>query len=347
MKVETSLRVRVLSELPALRALMPEWTDLWMRCWQATTFQRPEWLLPWLEAFRPTRPCVLEVRRDQKLIGLAPMFSYRSGREQVLAPVGAGISDYLDWLIDCDEEAATLGAILSWLTTESEWDRMDWTDLPKGSPLLGSLLAQNELGSREHDVCPVLRLPSSIEELPKVVPPAQLRHLRAARRRIGRAGKFGIEVATCETLDEFLEALLQLHGRRWRESGELGVLADERVQVFHRLAARALLERGVLRLYGLRFEGKLIASLYALAERELIYCYLQGFDPAYAEFSPGMQILGAVIEDAVRQGKRRVDLLRGRENYKYGWGARDELTYRITLTRESLSSSDPRLSRAA
>jgi CelD/BcsL family acetyltransferase involved in cellulose biosynthesis len=198
-----------------------------------------------------------------------------------------------------------------------------------------------------HDSCPVLRLPSSIEELPKVVPPGQLRHLRAARRRIGRAGKCGIEVATRETLDEFLEALLQLHGRRWRESGELGVLADERVQAFHRLAGRALLERGVLRLYALRFEGRLIASLYVLGERDVIYCYLQGFDPAYAEFSPGMQILGAVVEDAVKQGKGSVNFLRGRESYKYKWGARDELTYRLTLTRQVLSSNEWLVRRAA
>jgi CelD/BcsL family acetyltransferase involved in cellulose biosynthesis len=346
MKVTASLRVRVLSELPALRAMTPEWTDLWMRCRHATPFQRPEWLLSWIEAFSPTRLCVLEVRRDQKLIGLAPMFSYRCGRERILAPVGAGISDYLDWLIDPGGERDIVSAILAQLETENDGCRIDLPDLRETSPLLRCFSPQVGLQKNLHDSCPVLRLPSSIEELPKVVPPDQLRHLRAARRRIGRAGKCGIEVATRETLDEFLVALLQLHGRRWRESGELGVLADQRVQAFHRLAARALLERGVLRLYGLRFEGKLIASLYALAERDVIYCYLQGFDPAYAEFSPGMQILGAVIEDAARHGKRRVDLLRGREKYKYSWGARDEPTYRITLTRQSLSSTDPRLSRA-
>lgn len=347
MKVEAPLRVRVLSELPALRAMIPEWTDLWLRCRHATSFQRSEWLLSWIEAFTPTRPCALEVRRDQKLVGLAPMFFYRSGREQILAPVGAGISDYLDWLIDSDRESDILSAILGHLETGTDGGRVDLPDLPERSPLLRFFSPQDGLQKTMHDACPVLRLPSSIEELPKVVPPPQLRHLRAARRRIGRAGKWGIEVATRETLGEFLEALLQLHGRRWRQSGELGVLADERVQAFHRLAARALLERGVLRLYGLRFEGKLIASLYALAERDVIYCYLQGFDPAYAEFSPGMQILGAVIEDAVRLGKRRVDLLRGREKYKYNWGARDEPTYRITLTRQWLSSSEPSRSRAA
>src|SRR5512146_2054578 len=112
MKVEAPLRVRVLSELPALRAMIPEWTDLWLRCRHATSFQRSEWLLSWIEAFTPTRPCALEVRRDQKLVGLAPMFFYRSGREQILAPVGAGISDYLDWLIDSDRESDILSAIL-------------------------------------------------------------------------------------------------------------------------------------------------------------------------------------------------------------------------------------------
>ena len=41
------------------------------------------------------------------------------------------------------------------------------------------------------------------------------------------------------------------------------------------------------------------------------------------------QILGAVIEDAVKLGKRSIDFLRGREAYKYAWGAQDTPTFRL------------------
>jgi CelD/BcsL family acetyltransferase involved in cellulose biosynthesis len=109
--------------------------------------------------------------------------------------------------------------------------------------------------------------------------------------------------------------------------GVPGVLADRRVQEFHSRAAPALLESRVLRLYGLRFEGKLVACLYALVEDDVMCCYLQAFDPHYAPFSPGVNILGTLVEDAVRMGMRRADFLRGGESYKYQWGATVQPTY--------------------
>ena len=69
--------------------------------------------------------------------------------------------------------------------------------------------------------------------------------------------------------------------------------------------------------------------MYTLAERNVLYCYLQGFDPDYAEFSPGVQMIGAVVEDGVREAKQAVDFLRGREPYKYAWGAQDEPSFRL------------------
>jgi CelD/BcsL family acetyltransferase involved in cellulose biosynthesis len=120
-----------------------------------------------------------------------------------------------------------------------------------------------------------------------------------------------------------------VHETRWSKSGQAGVLADEEVRKFHRRITPVLQEKGVLRLYGLRFDDQIIASLYALFENEIAYCYLQGFDPEFADFSPGSQILWAVIEAAVREHKRSIDFLRGREAYKYAWGARDVPTYRI------------------
>src|SRR6476646_1018443 len=89
-----------LTDLAALKDIFAEWTDLWTRCPAATSFQRPEWLTSWVQAFRPQGIYVVAARRRQKLVGLAPMFHYKSGDERILAPIGASISDYLDWLLD-------------------------------------------------------------------------------------------------------------------------------------------------------------------------------------------------------------------------------------------------------
>jgi len=83
----------------------------------------------------------------------------------------------------------------------------------------------------------------------------------------------------------------------------------------------------------MRLNSRLIAALYTLFERDTVYCYLQGFDPEYARFSPGTQLLGAAIADATREGKQRIDFLRGREPYKRHWGACEVPTFRVQAMR--------------
>jgi CelD/BcsL family acetyltransferase involved in cellulose biosynthesis len=334
------LAVRRLSELESVRRLAPEWMELRQREARSTPFQGPEWLLPWIETFRPHELWLLEVRDREKLTGVAPLFAYRRETgERSLAILGAGISDYLDFIVDPAYAHEVLQAIFEFMrNAEGEWNQVELLDLRRESPIItGAPTGEWEAERLQHDVCPRLALPAGVEELRQVIPSRQRRNLRTAINRTRREGKMTITIATPATLAEHLDALLQLHGARWRETGEPGVLANAAVREFHWKAAPLLLEAGVLRLYGLRLNGELIAALYTLWERDVVYLYLQGFNTAYGEFSPGMQIVAAVAHDALRERKKAIDFLRGREPYKYSWGAQDEATYRLVLRRRNES----------
>src|SRR5262249_7465676 len=128
----------------------------------------------------------------------------------------------------------------------------------------------------------------------------------------------------------FLDALFRLHSARWNSDGMPGVLCGADLRAFHSRVVQDLLPQNVVRLYGMRCSNRLIAVLYAIFERDIAYYYLQGFDPEFAWYSPGTQLIAAVVEDAVKEGKRQVDFLRGREKYKYAWGAQDRITTRLT-----------------
>ncbi len=343
-----SIQIRSITALAGLREIEDEWHELWSRCRGLTIFQSPDWLIPWVESFAPYRLWILEARRDKTLVGLAPFFVYGTGGDRIVAPLGAGVSDYLDLLVDPAAPEA-FDALLEFVWDHArEWTELRFPDVQASSPLLNRDLRHGlsakaiNAGNREPqhfndqlsvcDFCPQLSLPRSIDDLRTVVPAKQIRNLRAARRLLGRAQ---VELADCATLDEFLESLFRLHEKRWQGSGEQGVLADPRVRHLHRRVAPRLLERGVLRLFGLRHCGVLIACLMAFFDRDAARLYMQGYDPDWARYSPGAQLVGAALEQAIAEKKRVADFMRGRETYKYYWGSQDVPTYSVQIVSPS------------
>jgi CelD/BcsL family acetyltransferase involved in cellulose biosynthesis len=73
----------------------------------------------------------------------------------------------------------------------------------------------------------------------------------------------------------------------------------------------------------LRIDGRIIAVLYGMHAHRRTYFYLSGFDSEFARLSPGTLIVAAAIEHARREGAGAFDFMRGREPYKYRWGAID------------------------
>jgi CelD/BcsL family acetyltransferase involved in cellulose biosynthesis len=320
--------VEILRSIPDHEALAREWTALWQRSPNATTFQRPEWLLAWLHLFQPESLWSVVLRRGSRLVGLVPLFV----EEGVLFPIGAGVTDYLDGLFDQSEPDAA-AAFADFLRSGGEWESLDFEQLRPGSPLLSeSLFAGLQREVIAENCSPVLQLPAS-RDLREVVSSGMLKNLRYARRQLEKAGRVEWLVADESNLGELLDALFRTHASRWEMKGESGMLAGDEIQSMHREVAAGLLKRGVLRLYGLRLEGRLVGALESFFEAGTAYFYLHGFEPEIARFSPGAQLVGRFIEDAVERGVRTVDFLRGQEPYKYRWGAKDMQTYRLRLRR--------------
>jgi CelD/BcsL family acetyltransferase involved in cellulose biosynthesis len=328
---------RLLTTPEQFRSLAPEWIDLWQRCSEGTTFQRPEWLLSWIEAFQPQDPVSVEARHHGLLVGFAPLLVYTRGTKRVLAFMGGGVSDYLDILVDPQYTDQMVASLLAAIQQIPGWDLLELTDLLSNSVLLRDPITQQSIS--EHDICSVLKLPDSAEELRHIFSKRQRANLRNARSRMQKAGGEQIEIASSETLRSFLEDLFRLHTARWSRTGQPGVLHDQAVKAFHIAAAPGLLACGALRLYRLRLGQRTLAVIYALFDRETLLCYLQGFDPESAYFSPGTTLMFAVMEDAIQRGIRKFDFLRGQESYKQHWRAQGQPTYRITLDRSLLNSA--------
>ncbi|MGG5807703.1 GNAT family N-acetyltransferase [Falsiroseomonas sp. CW058] len=325
-------------EVAALEPLRAEWQALWAQLPDATPFQSPAWLIPWWRHVGEGALLTLAFRTEGggELVALLPFYVYRQadGR-RMLFPLGIATTDYLDALVAPEHRAAVLPRILPELALRGDrWDACEWPQLRAGSALLDAPLPPGWAEDRaEADPCPVLHLPPRIEELGEAVPRDQLESLGRRRQRAAKKGALGFERAGPGNAAELLEAHLRLHAARWTKRGEEGVLAEDAVQAAHRASLPDLLRDGALRLYAMRLDGRIVATLQGFADPpgrvdRRVYFYLGGFDPAVERLSPGMLVVGHAIEEAVREGAAAVDFLRGQERHKYLWGAVDTPTWR-------------------
>lgn len=320
------LRGEVVRETARLEELAPAWGRLWREDGDAGVFASPAWLVPWWRHIgsQAGRLLTVAVWEGEALVALLPLYVYGDAAGvRHLFPLGIATTDVLTGL--GRDAGAVRAAWREVAATAGEWDLAELPQLPEGAPLLVEAGRGWEEERGEAEPCLVLAL--SREGLASSVPARMRQNLQYYRRRAERQGRVRIFAADEGSWEGVLGALLRLHAARWGERGEDGVLADEAVVAAHRESVPWLLREGLLRMYALEVDGAVVAVHYGLmgkagADRRASY-YLGGFDPAWNGLSPGTLLVGHAIERAIEEGCGIFDFLRGREPYKYLWGAVD------------------------
>ena len=327
------IEIAAVTDQQGLAWLRPEWEELWRRDPLATPFQSPVWIFAWWSVFGTSEPVVLAARADGELVGLLPLYLLRESGSRKLLPIGVGLSDYIDALLD-PAAGASADLFLTAISDTAGWDECWLPDLALDGPLV---TARAALGLTDRieaaSPCPVLDLPSDAAKLGEAVPRKTLRDLRQARTRAESAGGVSIEAVAEDGLGSAMEDLFRLHELRWRGRGESGVCSDTAVRRFHRTAARELMKEKLPRLYRLKIGGAVAAVYYGFVAKGRAYAYLGGFDPSQERVSPGTQVIAHAVEQAIAEGAASFDFLRGGEGYKYSWGAVDRCKISRHLSR--------------
>lgn len=324
------MTVDVLRSFEELQRLEPEWRDLLRRAPDATPFQTPEWLMPWWNHFGGQEMFAVAVRNDDRLDALAPLYVLRDDEsgESLGMLLGTGNSDYLDAVVASGADS------LIGVLPEADCQLWDLQQLRPSSPLLTSGLPDGWGDAvLEHDCCPLLSIEGAGDELENLISTHFRKKIRYYRRLLERDTEVSWISANESNLDKLMAALYELHGAQWQQRGLPGVLADDVVRSFHNDAARRLLASGMLRLYGVRRGGRFAGVFYGFALHDTVYYYLSGYDPELERFSIGTLLVAHAIEQAVREGAKTFDFLRGAEQYKYTWGAKDRMNARRQIFR--------------
>jgi CelD/BcsL family acetyltransferase involved in cellulose biosynthesis len=328
--------VEVLGSLSELAALRAEWWALWHASPQPVPFLSPSWLLCWARHYAPDRTRAIAVREHGVLVALLPFFSWRG--EVLLA--GTGPSDYGDALIapDREELAPMLLDALAAAAGALGCARIDLQQLSPGSPLLNAPTPQGwQSEVRDGDLCTIAYARG--DDGLGCINGKTRRNLRLAQRNLAREGEVTIAPLPKSEWRGAARTLEWLHGRRWRQRGESGQLADPLMCAFMRSVIPDLGEAGLLRFYRLKCDNRPLAAAFVMRCGGSAHFYLTGFDPAWSRYSPGLLTVVAAMRGTFAEGVDEFHFLRGREAYKYRIGAEDRPMFCRTLAREGAANA--------
>ena len=324
------MHLEVIRDPSRWRSLVPEWRTLAEQCEHTTPFQLPEWLLPWWAHFGSGELVVLAFWEQDRLVGLAPFFLHQwDGRRQVTL-IGSGISDYLEPMMLPQRKNKILEQLRDYLQHRSDWDICFWQDLNHDTPLalLGELRPDTPSSVILFDW-----FEKSFDEYWSARGPNLRRNVRRYGHRAHSTGPVEFAVSSAAE-PSLIDALLQLHGARWRAHGQSGMVATNNSDSFLRDSACAFARHNILRIFSLHIRAEIAAIILAFELRGRMYGYLTGFDPAVEHFGPGRLLLHHTLRHCFAQGCTGWDFLRGEEAYKADWGAEPVLKSRVVLERK-------------
>jgi len=342
----SGLRVERRSAADAFQPLRDDWNRLVDQSARPTVFLSWDWLYAWWTHFGEGQALHLLVVRDTQgaVVGIGPFCIERTSGlwpARVLKFLGtkAVSSDYLDVLAASGLEREVSAAIMRALREDrSSWDCAELSDLLDDSTALRFLggdarATRCAVAESPGEWCPYLPLSATPEEYLVSVGRSKRSRLKRAKKAIEGIGCVYTTAESPDALGSALEALFDLHARRWAARGLPGNLCEPAVRGFHHTLVRLLSPEGRIRIYTLEREGRAIACDYVLQRGNTVYFYQTAFDPdpALEPYHPGYTLLAHCIEDSVARGAREFDFLRGREEYKERWTSSARETRTLTI----------------
>jgi CelD/BcsL family acetyltransferase involved in cellulose biosynthesis len=253
----------------------------------------------WLRSLWPLceEPSVVVARRAGRLAAALPLDVRKRGGLRVAELIG-GMDAHLG---DALGDEALVGTLID----EAARLRFDYADLfgmPAGSRLAGV----SGLRLLERVEAPVLELHGDWEAVYAARASSKTRQThRRKLRRLGELGRVEFSLATApDEVAEALEDSFRIHELRWRGRRDGSGLARPEVREAQRNAYRAL--AGTARILTLSLDGRTIAYNCVFVVGRRLYSHRLAFDPAYAQWSPGLLCTLELCARAAEEGIERV-----------------------------------------
>lgn len=247
---------------------------------------------------------------------------------------GGELTDEQDVVAAPDESASAARAVARWIAAEQA-PRVLLEYVPDDTPTLATVAEVLEASgyrvTRDKLVTsPRIALPADYESYVQGLGRKERHELRRKLRRFESAPGASFRWAKDHERPAVLDRFFALHRLSRRDKA---AFMTDSTEAFFRSLAATLATVGWLRLGVVRAYDQDAAVLFALAYGDTLALYNAAYDPALGSLSLGIASHAFAVRDAIAQGFKVYDLLRGDEPYKYDLGAVDRWLWRLEAVR--------------
>lgn len=348
------MKIEEITSLEDFYQLGQKWNSILCESNTNNIFLTWEWISNWWQVYGNNKELYVLTLKDNNnsFIGIAPLYI---GKKKILKgfPVheirflgtGEDVSpDYLDFIIEKGREAEALDAFIRHLKLKNQWDVLNLTDISSSSTNIQFLAETGKINGftirqSECATCPYITLPSSWEEFVSTLSANARYNVKRRMKNLERDFKTRYFVwEDFESLDGAMERLAQLHNKRWEEKECRHSFSSNEYVSFHKAVAKDFAKQGWLHLSCLELNGEIVGMLYDYYYDGKIFYYQAGFDPSFYKYSLGLVLRAYVIQRAITEGVKELDLLKGAYAHKYMWTPYDRQTVNIVIGKDTAAS---------
>lgn len=359
------MRIDVIDTLADFAKLEDNWNAIYDADPDAQLFMSWRWLSGWLGQIASPW-FVLAAKADNKADGPYAAFlpmriqtKTENGRiHNELNMAGNFTADYTGFLCEPGAEHLAIPAFVRYLK-QLNWSRLNFENFRVSEPRMRLFLAHfpkagfqtsetNRVGKADgidNSLCPFAVLPPSWDSYLDGLSTNTRQKIRRLLRQVDASEEYRITVATPETVERDINALLQFWETKWKP--RKGDLVHALVRSNRAMLTRSF-RAGLLYLPTLWKEDRPLAALATLMDtrKHAFLFYITGRDETFEGPPPGVILHAHSIRHAIANGFTEYDFLRGNETYKYSFGVKERrILCTVVATKSGLNLGgriDPR-----